>query len=440
MNTWRKLMGSVQFILPNLIVAMVTTCTLPYPHLTSVTPNSGLRPQAGVADVRVTLDGENFIPFNGAVPTVDIDECSCGVTSDFYGPDPYGFNHIDLTLHIDANATLGAHTIAVTTRGGTTRPAAFYVTCQGCPPPPLLVNVFSPDNEQLIGGGPQVSFRFVGTNFLNNDPRVHVNDPEIIVDPTTPNVQQTGCPDNCTDYFDVGLKATRDIGWFNVAVTTTGGTTLAKQLTAFSSTPIPPPGAGPNLMQITPRHISKNSRVFIKCEGSGFGTHPSVIVETTHFSATSYLTHDPANQDQVVVAQLVLPFDGVDEPEVTVRVHNSDTNTTSNGQILYLDKIVAGTPYCYGRPDGIAQNGDRDMTITGQNLQGMTDQSFSGIPGLVFTQVHSAPDGNSVSFHVHGGDGTTLPPVTGDEANNLTITTTAHGTGNPWGFPILPAQ
>jgi hypothetical protein len=122
---------------------------------------------------------------------------------------------------------------------------------------------------------------------------------------------------------------------------------------------------------------------------------------------------------------------------MTVYVHNLDNDTVSDPVTWYLDQPVPGAPAINVGYGSVTQNGDGSLYIQGDNLQGLNEQSFSGVPGLTFSNIQ--PDPNYPPDHafwiqVHA-DATA--PLTGDEATNLTVTT-GNGQSNPFGIGVLP--
>jgi hypothetical protein len=439
MNTWRNLMGTAQLIMPNLIATLLTFCELSGPRVSSITPNIG---NQGM-DVPVHIDGANFVVgIPGEYPRIVIDGSrNEGVTTDFNGStDPYYDTFIDLTLHIDPTARLGVHTIAIETLGGADA-QTFYVTCPGCPPLPHLLNLITqPENTRLVAGGPPVTFRFVGTNFLNTNPEVHIGGTGVTPDPGPPVVQQTGCPASCLDYFDVPITAAAGTGGslYNVAVTTDGGPSNILRLTVDDPVPVPSPspGSSPTLTRITPTHVCKcGEHVNIKLEGSGFGTLPSLIVDNPSIQGIgSYSTYQ-ADPDQVLVATVLIP-DNIPDTSVQVRIQNQDNQTISQPLILFLDERNPERPLAGVRYGGsIYQGGNSHMIIAGDNLPDPPAVIFSGIAGLSFSNVHWGILGLEVDVLSDAS----LTPVTGDQATNLTITTDK-GQSNLFRFRILRPQ
>ena len=435
MITWRKLMRSAQFLLPNVIFAVVTCCQHG-PVIYSVTPNFGSQG----TDFIVNLVGNDFSTACGGDPILVIDGSRIeGVSADF--PSHSTETEITCTLHIAPNARLGAHTIVVQNAySGMSDPFTFLVTCPGCPPPPELLNVYNQSGLPLIPGGPPVTFEFIGTNFLNNNPQVQIDGPGISFPSGNIIVQDVGG----IDYFDLPITADASAtsGLHNVRVTTDGGTSNDLALTVDASQPPSgTPGPTPYLSGITPRHISKSGLwgVWVKFQGTGFGCCPQIIVDanSTVQNFSAWPTNQ-ANPDEVVVGLTSADPAGTDT-SVTVRIFNPLTNQTSDGQILFVDDLVPGAPVVtsYTQSIELPPDADADFTIFGQNLLGVTEQSFSGIPGLTFSNVQPVagnPPDRVFSCHVHA-DATT--PVTGDEATNLIITTT-NGQSHPFSFEIYP--
>src|SRR5262249_18465995 len=137
------------------------------------------------------------------------------------------------------------------------------------------------------------------------------------------------------------------------------------------------------------------------------------------------------------VVGLTAPFPGGTDTSVTVRVQNTQTGVTSNAQILYLDPPKASAPFVQDLGKSVQRNGVQDFTMFGQNLQGVTEQSFSMIQGVTFSKVQPDPNypvGTAIDFHVQA-DGSA--PLTSDEATNIIITT-SNGQSNPLVLNILP--
>lgn len=454
--TWRNLMGSPSFLVPNAIFAILTCCG-PEPKVDHLGPNIG---EAG-SDLHVEVGGDNFQSRCGGDPRLIIDGfpngfdlnhvASFGVSSDF---DPTNLNSwgptsIASVFHIDANARPGAHSIAVQTTEGISDPVYFTVTCQGCPPPPqllLLLNdstPFDPFNPSLIRGAPAVSIQIQGLNFLNHNPRLQVDGAGISFPPGPYTVHRNPFADD----FVVPMTADANTytGPRNVRVITDGGTSNPVALTVSAYRPPPPspsPGSSPVLNHISPRHITKSSfgAVSIKFEGSGFGTAPQTVTDPLQSLILGALVEQPtrqANPDQVVVSLTGVTDPNRPERWVIVKVVNTQTGAMSNGQVLFLDDPLPGAPLV--TPGGgffIHRGGDADLNIFGENLD-VASAHFYGIPGLTFSNIQQAPGipaGQGLNFHVHSDSST---PLSGDEATNL-ILSTGNGQSNLFFLEVDP--
>lgn len=183
------------------------------------------------------------------------------------------------------------------------------------------------------------------------------------------------------------------------------------------------------LTQITPNHLAKGTQwVTFKCVGSGFGNAPEVISDNPALVPITYWGYH-VSQDSFVVGIVVIPETFADS-SVMLRVRNGITDITSNALPLFVDEPDQDAPFGYGIFDAVQQGGEADGTLYGRNLDGVTELSFSGIPGLHFSNVQSYCCG--VSFHVRSDPST---PLTGNDVTNLTITT-ANGRSNPFMFGV----
>jgi hypothetical protein len=174
--------------------------------------------------------------------------------------------------------------------------------------------------------------------------------------------------------------------------------------------------------------VGKGVEVLIKCEGSGFGTSRQVITEPPLQTTTYGVASPAANPDQVVVAKL---FAGAAGP-VKVRVKNLVQQTTSAEFVIFVENPAPGVPVAHGTTgDGVHRGGGFDLSVWGSNLQGITDSSWGGIPGLTFSNTTSSSGGATVHIEADGS-----APLTADEATNLRITTPA-GQSPPFLFRVF---
>jgi len=437
MIAWPKLIGSAKFLLP-LVIAVSSDCchcenSLP-PTIDTMSPNIGTQG----TDVVVTMTGS----FSNPLVVIDgkIGGVIGEVSTDFSTPYPGGTS-ITVTFHIGPNAHVGRHFVSVFMQdiGLGSEPQDFAVICPGCPPPPELVNVTNPSGDSLVTGGPPVTAKIVGTNLSRPSAQLRIDPTGISFPPGPYNVQNDGT----YDYFLVPLTAAANAptGLHYVRVITDGGTSDAVELNLISSQPAntPTPGATPYLKSVTPVHITMNSiaPVYIKLSGNGFcgfSIYREVVVDQFLYPLEGSWTYQ-SNLDQVVVVAVSTYGLSQPGPALMMRVHNLTNDTYSDSLPVFLDGIRPGAPYVTNVSGAVFLGGDVDAFISGENLDGITAQSFSGIPGLTFSNVHSDPNypaDQGFWVHVHADMNA---PVTGDEATNLTITT-LHGQSNLFGFAV----
>jgi hypothetical protein len=431
MNARRKMKVCAYSLL---VVAMTLFCGGCIPVIQSITPNVV---EQGDCCAFVELGGTGFQPpSEPGYVFFYIDGVKNGTPDITIEHADYNDTSAVLNLRISGSAVLGAHTIVVQTIYGFSDAGTFYVTCQGrgCPPPPTLSSVTAqPPGTPLVSGGPPVSFRFVGQNFFNQNAQAYV-DTHLIVGAASPVVQVGGG----LEYFDAQITAppTELGGYRFAAAETTGGISNIKWLRVDASVPppAPAPGAAPELRQITPTNVCKcGASVSIKLEGSGFGTHPNIIVDNPRLAyGTTWGTYQ-ADPDKVLVYTTDVP-DDLTETSVQVRVQNQDNNTISDFLILNLVNKDQSKPVVhpnYG--SSVPLGGHGHWILDGDNLPNPPNGLiFTGVRGLSFGTPYWTILGLEVDVDA---DGNPPPPITGDEATNLTITTTA-GESNPFAIRV----
>ena len=457
MITWRKLMGSGQMILPNMFfLAAVRWCApcAPSPVCNSLTPNIGNQG----TDVRVTLAGDHLGGCHFSPPVIGIQGSDVSLVFD-PSVDPWNDVSVTFTLHIPPNASPCYHEIDVLTdRGGMSgvNSIPFLVSYPGCPPPSQLLNVFIYSGGPLVPGGPPVTFQFEGTNFANNNPQVQVSFGGPGLAFSTPyNLQSSGGLDS----FLVDVTANACC-IYDVTVTTNGCSFGHQAIVVDASQPppSPTPGAPPFLSKIfsgdvqNPAHITKyasttqGGTVSLKFEGTGFGTNSEIIVDFNNFIQQIVEVTGATTPDTVRTGRIYFYLPAGTDPAVTLHVHNLDNDTLSNGVLLILDEPDPAAPVvntAYFLINGFAvtempQNSDADLYIYGQNLEGVTEQSFSGVAGLTFSHV-SYPIEGAVRVQVHADANA---PLSADEVTNLTVTNfdgTRTRRSNPFWIGIVPA-
>lgn len=379
-----------------------------------------------------------------------------GVTATLVGNPPYVQNGVvTVNVIVDPQAPLGGHSMTFRFSSdnganyGNVVLSGIRVRCQGCPPPPILLRVYPPsafnDFVQMHRGRTTIA-RFLGTDFLNNSPVVEFLTPGVSADPNATITVQHG---TTLDSFDLPIVVAPDVppGAAFLRVATTGGITETKDLNVVADPSyVGPPSYHPVLSNITPKAVRSGADVMIKCEGNGFGLVREVVTDDTT-PAIPVITYPVAssegNPDQVVVAKLHISDEALGEGYVKVRVKNSVTGDQTDDIRIFVAPPVRGNPAA--RNDDVVvvhRGGDCDLQIRGiygdarDHLDGTTDISWGGIPGLTFsnTTVSTSGEVTTVSVHVHADF---VGPLTGDEVTNLRLTN-GHGVSNPFLFRVLP--
>lgn len=351
------------------------------------------------------------------------------------------------TLEIYSDAPVGQHLITVYRYLDETRTpsinrwesnaVAFEVRCGGCQPAPALQSVAPTDSRPLAAG--QASLRFLGTNLpsapeLHTAPRVVFPDSGItsVSSPMPIEVHDQGV----LQYFDVEIFIPGDVttGLHTAYVVTNGGQSNSVPFTVVGNGapgPTPAGTAGPMLSAVTPTHVGKGTEVFIKCKGSGFGVSRQVTTDPPLNVTTYSVSSNTVDPDEVAVAKIANP--DVSGP-IRVRVQNLIDNKITDEFIIFSDDILPGVPVAQGTTgSGVHRGGSFDLEVFGANLEGITDASWSGIPGLTFSNTTYG------SFHtkVHIAADATAP-LTADEATNLTVTIPGKGQSPPFLFRVFP--
>jgi 6-phosphogluconolactonase (cycloisomerase 2 family) len=192
--------------------AQTFTVTGTVPTLTSVVPAVGVQ---GTTVAGVTLTGSNFL-VGGT--TVDVTGTGVSVSN----VNVASGTSITADFTITGTATLGAHSVTVTTGAGTSTGQTFTVN----PPAPTLTSVAPTAAVQ----GTTQSVTLTGTNFVAG---ATVN-----VSGTGITVSNINVVNGTTITADLTLAVNATVGARNVTVTTAGGTTAAQTLTVQ----LPAPG------------------------------------------------------------------------------------------------------------------------------------------------------------------------------------------------------
>ena len=455
MIAWRKLMRSGQMILPNMIFLAVTKCGCTPPTLDANAPISPNEFTPGT-DVAVDINGDGFTGCGPPVIYIDgkINGGGADVWCDFDAlRDPHTESDIPVRLHIDPNARGGSHSLAVKNDWGVSIALPFTVLCPGpFGDPPRIDNVIS--DGGTLRPGRTVTFTLWGSHFLNANPQVQIDGSDVHVVRGPYNLQNFGY-----DSLDVDIKAdpTAAGAVHSVYITTGGCTSNVESITVDASQPAPSPtpGGPPALNSIfcgdvqypshTTKFASTDHSVSVGFHGTGFGKNSEIVVDQNNFIQSIGEVFGATNSDTDLTGLISFYLPAGTDSSVRVWLHNLDNDTMSNSVILFLDKPTAGAPVvdtAYFLAGGVGslplteihRNGDEDLFLQGQNLQGISEQSFSTISGLTFSNVQYLIPAQALLVHVHADANTTL---SADEATNLTVTT-ASGKSNQFWVSIVP--
>jgi hypothetical protein len=373
-----------------------------------------------------------------------------GVTATLSGSPPYVVNGVaTIIVNVDSQAPIGAHSITLELFGSDERwyhsisTATLFVTCSGCPPAPILNVVGEPQYTRpfvQVARGTTAIGRFLGLNFINDETVVEFLTPGLSADPNaTILVHYSGA----LAYFDfpIVVAPNAPIGEGFVRVVTPGGVSEAQHINIVANPNyLPPPNAYVELTKVTPDPITAGVDVWLKCEGRGFGFQRQVITDSSMQVTTYDFVSSEANPDEVVVAKISAFGGGL----LRVQVKNLVTGLISDDIQINVKSPADGRPAA--RTDdtiAVHRGTDCDLQVTGiygdaqrDLLDGTTDASWTGIPGLHFsnTNVSTAGTATTVTVHIHADF---LAPLTGNEATNLRIIN-PHGESNPFLFRVLP--
>ena len=193
-----------------------------------------------------------------------------------------------------------------------------------------------------------------------------------------------------------------------------------------------PPPIGPVLTKLSPARVTRGAPVFIKCEGSNFGSLRYVITDPEINGTTLFTVQ--ANPDQVAVHLLNVPsnFPG---SAISVQVQDA-FDRLSNPIVLPVDDPLPGRPFLSGTDRGgefiNPVPGTSDLYVVGANLETVTPSSWRGVAGLRFLSGTASTNRASVLV-----DADASTPLSGDEATNITVITSA-GQSNPLAVHIIP--
>ncbi len=362
--------------------ALTFTINPPPPVLTGIAPNTG----ATGSSVPVTISG-SFL--TGATLIVPADITVSGVT--------VGASSITATFAPAANAALGAHSISVTTAGGTSGAVTFNVI----PPPPVIALIAPAAGLQGASVPVSITGSFLTGGAIVVGGGITATGVTVVSDTQI----------NAT--FVMAVNAT--LGAHTVSVTTLGGTSAAASFTVNQ----PPP----TLTGIAPAQGGQNSTVPVTFSGTfltGVTLNLPAGITATAVVATG--TQITANLAIAATATL-----GTNTISVTTGGGTSNSvNFTVNPPAPALTSIQ---PTSLTRPG--AGSSTTTVTFNGANLDGTTLASFPVMPGVTLSNLQ-IPVGTRIS---QVKVDFTLTNTTTRATYQMTITT-AGGTSNALPFTI----
>jgi hypothetical protein len=183
----------------------------------------------------------------------------------------------------------------------------------------------------------------------------------------------------------------------------------------------------PHIDSLDPFDVVKDSIVWIKMKGGGFGTSP--LVRTDASRAAPYLDPgDSSDPDHVKVIGIWFHNDAPDAVHLTIR--NQVSFLTSDAITIAVLNPAANIPHVTNDALEYIHRGNtyNNVTFSGKNLQNPTKILAPQLQGLTFSNIKPiGTDGTSFSCTIKADSNATL---SSDESTNLSLETD-DGTGNP---------
>jgi hypothetical protein len=198
-----------------------------------------------------------------------------------------------------------------------------------------------------------------------------------------------------------------------------------------------PSTGGPHIDSITPTTVTRSSYVWVRFDGTGFGSDPLVISSNTSKVPVVVNGLPGSDPDHVKVVELNIHSDA--PATVDLQVQNTENNLISNPVIPSISIVdpEPNKPHVTSGGSLAVRRGHtyNNVEYLGENLQGVNAINSGTIYGLTFSNI--TPDnsgGASVSFTVTVAADATLST---EDATNLTVSG-PNGTSNLFGINIEP--
>lgn len=318
--------------------------------------------------------------------------------------------YIVLRLFARGDAILGDHRMTLYCGAGIGAvEGTVTVSCASCSPPTLI------DFDHTVISVPQGQtkhFRSLGADLA--DVHVELGNPADAGYLAISNVNVTLSGSGLEDYIDLDITAAQNAptGNHRVIVQNNNGEGMATFTVAASSSIVRPPANVPVLEWVSPSHISPGGDVFIECHGKGFGVNRTVLTSPAVPTTVYGVFNGEADPDSVVVAKI----HPSDVGRIEVQVDNLDDNAPPTDEIrIFVDPLGPNTPVARNAAiDGVHRGGSYVLQVTGENLSGITNLNWSGIPGLTFSNTSATATSASVTVTAAA-----TTPLSGNQATNL---------------------
>jgi|GEM_PF-764540 len=313
------------------------------PTLSSVTPNSGVQGTA----VNVTLTGTNF--------TAGATVAAAGTGITVSNVTVASASQITATLNIAANASVGQHSISVTTAGGTSGNVSFSVTAAVSTP--TLTSIAPNSGAQ----GAAVNVTLMGTGFVSP---LTVNGGSGISASNVVVVSSTQAT------ATLSIAASASVGQRSVSVTTAGGTSGSVSFGVTASVP--------SLTSITPNSGVQGAAVNVTLTGTGF-VSPLTVNSGSGISVSNVVV---VSSTQATATFSIAANATTGGSNVSV----GTSGGTSNSVVFTVNGASNLPTLTSVSPSGGARGTSVNVTLTGTNFTSASQVRLQG-GGLTQTNI-----------------------------------------------------
>jgi hypothetical protein len=372
------------------------------------------------AEYRLEIEGENF----GNNPGIELS--GMGVTASPFYADP---TMIHFSVDVAPDAPTGTRELRVITDGGISNPV--YITILAAPlPVPWIFDV-------TVAGSTLPHCLHTGSNTLDVSGFNFDVFTDIIINLTVDGVGRQLIGSN-TVLIDSGHIRT------HLEITSTPPVEFqARPVNVFGDYGNEPTFyCGIVLSAIEPATLIKapppsySGFVFLTFLGGGFHnfpeSHPTVrnSLGTLQLLRT-YTSNDP---NRKLVALFQISYDNFSRSDL-LRIEDTFNGELSNELDVNLNAAGPGDPYVTSLLS-VTQGQQGNTSLSGVNLQGVTDASWENIPSIHFTNTNVNASGTSVSFHFRVDP---HAPLSEDWCQNARLTTSDNKRSNEFAIEINPA-